>query len=151
MWSESMAINSVKRLIKALLYPWYEKRLLRKLDFTQTPHHIGIIVDGNRRWAKANTVATKSGHQAGANKISEFLSWCEDAQVKIVTVWLLSTDNFKRSQEELDELLKDNRKCCRRALFNWSLECSSSGCTETCCQIGWQSNLKNCRKIRVRL
>ena len=99
-----MAINSVKKLIKALLYPWYEKRLLRKLDFNQTPHHIGIIVDGNRRWAKANTVATKSGHQAGANKINEFLNWCEDAQVKIVTVWLLSTDNFKRSQEELDEL-----------------------------------------------
>ncbi len=71
MWLESMAINSVKKLIKALLYPWYEKRLLRKLDFSQTPHHIGIIVDGNRRWAKANTVATKSGHQAGANKISE--------------------------------------------------------------------------------
>lgn len=106
MWLESTVINSFKKLIKALLYPWYEKRLLKKLDFTQTPHHIGIIVDGNRRWAKANTVATKSGHQAGANKISEFLHWCEEAQVKIVTVWLLSTDNFKRSQEELDELLK---------------------------------------------
>lgn len=106
MWLESMAVNSIKKLIKALLYPWYEKRLISKLDFTQTPHHIGIIVDGNRRWAKANTVETKSGHQAGANKISEFLGWCEDAQVKIVTVWLLSTDNFKRSQEELDELLK---------------------------------------------
>jgi len=101
-----MAINSIKKLIKSLLYPWYEKRLLRKLDFTQTPHHIGIIVDGNRRWAKQNTVATKSGHQAGANKISEFLIWCEEAQVKIVTVWLLSTDNFKRSHEELEELLK---------------------------------------------
>ncbi|MFM2128008.1 MAG: hypothetical protein RIQ86_521 [Actinomycetota bacterium] len=101
-----MAINSIKKLIKSLLYPWYEKRLLSKLDFTQTPHHIGIIVDGNRRWAKQNTVATKSGHQAGANKISEFLIWCEEAQVKIVTVWLLSTDNFKRSHEELEELLK---------------------------------------------
>jgi short-chain Z-isoprenyl diphosphate synthase len=106
MWFESMAINSAKNLLKALIYPWYEKRLLRKLDFTQTPHHIGIIVDGNRRWAKANTVETKSGHQAGANKISEVLHWCEEAQVKIVTVWLLSTDNFKRGQSELDELLK---------------------------------------------
>ena len=109
MWLESMASNligSFKQLIKALLYPWYEKRLIRKLDLNQTPHHIGIIVDGNRRWAKANTVATKSGHEAGANKISEFLIWCEEAQVKIVTVWLLSTDNFKRSQAELDELLK---------------------------------------------
>ena len=109
MWLESMAINltnSAKQLVKALIYPWYEKRLIRKLDFSQTPHHIGIIVDGNRRWAKANTVATKSGHEAGANKIADFLIWCEEAQVKIVTIWLLSTDNFKRSQSELDELLK---------------------------------------------
>lgn len=101
-----MSLKPIKRVIKALLYPWYEKRLIHQLDFSQTPHHIGIIVDGNRRWAKANTVETKSGHQAGANKILEFLNWCEDAQVKIVTIWLLSTDNFKRSQEELEALLK---------------------------------------------
>ena len=101
-----MNLAPLKRAIKALIYPWYEKRLIQKLDFSQTPHHIGIIVDGNRRWAKANTVETKSGHQAGANKILEFLNWCESAQVKIVTIWLLSTDNFKRSQEELDSLLK---------------------------------------------
>ena len=96
----------IKRAIKAPLYPLYERRLLRKLDYSQTPHHIGIIVDGNRRWAKANTVQTSSGHQAGADKIVDFLNWCEAAQVKLVTIWLLSTDNFKRSQQELDELLK---------------------------------------------
>ncbi len=96
----------LKRTIKAPLYPLYERRLLRKLDYSQTPHHIGIIVDGNRRWAKANTVEASSGHQAGADKIVDFLNWCEAAQVKLVTIWLLSTDNFKRSQQELDELLK---------------------------------------------
>lgn len=96
----------IKRAIKAPLYPLYERRLLRKLDYSQTPHHIGIIVDGNRRWAKANTVEASSGHQAGADKIVDFLNWCEAAQVKLVTIWLLSTDNFKRSQPELDELLK---------------------------------------------
>ena len=96
----------IKRAIKAPLYPLYERRLLRKLDYSQTPHHIGIIVDGNRRWAKANTVEASSGHQAGADKIVDFLNWCEAAQVKLVTIWLLSTDNIKRSQQELDELLK---------------------------------------------
>ncbi|MFM8921663.1 MAG: isoprenyl transferase [Candidatus Nanopelagicaceae bacterium] len=101
-----MSSKLIKRAIKAPLYPLYERRLLRKLDFTQTPHHIGIIVDGNRRWAKENTVEASSGHQAGADKILEFLNWCEAAQVKLVTIWLLSTDNFKRSQQELDELLK---------------------------------------------
>lgn len=101
-----MNFNFLKRSIKGLIYPWYEQRLLRQLDFARTPHHIGIIVDGNRRWAKANTVQTSSGHQAGAEKILEFIDWCEAAEVKIVTIWLLSTDNFKRSHEELDELLK---------------------------------------------
>lgn len=99
-------LRFIKRAIKAIIYPWYEQRLLRKLDFSQTPHHIGIIVDGNRRWAKSKTLATESGHQAGADKILDFLNWCEAAQVKIVTIWLLSTDNFKRSKEELDALLK---------------------------------------------
>ena len=89
-----------------MIYPWYEQRLLHKLDFSKTPHHIGIIVDGNRRWAKEHTVEAKSGHQAGADKIVEFLNWCEAAEVKIVTIWLLSTDNFKRSHQELEELLK---------------------------------------------
>ena len=46
------------------------------------------------------------GHQAGANKIIEFLGWCEGAEVKVVTLWLLSTDNFKRSEEEIAGLLK---------------------------------------------
>ena len=101
-----MSSNLIKRAFKAPLYPLYERRLLRKLDFSQTPHHIGIIVDGNRRWAKENTVEASSGHQAGADKILEFLDWCEAAQVKLVTIWLLSTDNFKRSHQELDELLK---------------------------------------------
>ncbi|MGI9198991.1 MAG: isoprenyl transferase [Candidatus Nanopelagicaceae bacterium] len=101
-----MNFKFLKNAIKGLIYPWYEKRLLRKLDYSKTPHHIGIIVDGNRRWAKEKTIDTKIGHQAGADKILEFLKWCEVAEVKIVTIWLLSTDNFKRSAEELEELLK---------------------------------------------
>jgi short-chain Z-isoprenyl diphosphate synthase len=76
--------------------------------FFQDPHHVGVILDGNRRWAKSNpTNNDPHGHKAGASKIIDFLKrWCDDAQVKVVTSWLLSTDNFKRSQEEIDELLK---------------------------------------------
>ena len=101
----------IRKAIKALLYPIYEARLLRKLDFSQTPQHVGVILDGNRRWAKANPELTsgglaKHGHQAGADKILEFLDWCEAANVKVVTLWLLSTDNFKRSDEELEALRK---------------------------------------------
>jgi len=90
-----------------LLYPQYERRLLRQLDFTQTPHHVGLILDGNRRWAKAQTGAgAEAGHQAGADKIIELLDWCEQADVSIITLWLLSTDNLNRDPSELDALLR---------------------------------------------
>lgn len=99
--------NPVKRAAKALLYPLYERRLLRQLDFTQTPHHVGVILDGNRRWAKSNFGADPAeGHRAGAEKIIELLGWCEKADVTIITLWLLSTDNLKRDQGELESLLK---------------------------------------------
>ena len=98
---------AIRKLIKSLLYPLYEWRLVRSLDFSKTPHHVGVILDGNRRWAKANpNISDPNGHKAGASKIIEFLGWCEEADVRVVTLWLLSTDNFKRSAAEIDELLK---------------------------------------------
>ena len=97
----------IRRLIKAPLYPMYERRLVKGLDFSKTPHHVGVILDGNRRWAKANrNQGDPNGHKAGASKIIEFLGWCDDAEVRVVTLWLLSTDNFKRSAAEIEELLK---------------------------------------------
>ena len=109
-----MLLSSIRKLIKSALYPLYERRLVRALDFSQTPHHVGVILDGNRRWAKANQLDphdvgvsnSARGHRAGAEKIIEFLGWCEEADVRVVTLWLLSTDNFKRSEEELETLLK---------------------------------------------
>ena len=101
----------MKRWIKALLYPLYEQRLIRSLDLTKTPQHIGVILDGNRRWAKANPtadgdVSTSRGHRAGANKIVALLDWCEEVNVKVVTLWLLSNDNLKRPASELNPLLE---------------------------------------------
>jgi len=98
---------AIRKLIKSLLYPLYEWRLVRSLDFSKTPHHVGVILDGNRRWAKENpNLSDPNGHKAGASKIIEFLGWCDEADVRVVTLWLLSTDNFKRSAAEIDELLK---------------------------------------------
>ena len=101
---------ALRKAVKSILYPLYERRLVRALDFTQTPHHVGVILDGNRRWAKENPdekggTSAARGHRAGAAKIIEFLGWCEEAKVKVVTIWLLSSDNFKRSPQELEELL----------------------------------------------
>ncbi len=98
---------AIRKFIKSLLYPLYEWRLARALDFTKTPHHVGVILDGNRRWAKVNpNNSDPNGHKAGAHKIIEFLGWCEEAEVRVVTLWLLSTDNFKRSSDEIEELLR---------------------------------------------
>ncbi len=98
---------AIRKLIKSLLYPLYEWRLVRSLDFSKTPHHVGVILDGNRRWAKANpSKGDPNGHKAGASKIIEFLGWCDEAEVRVVTLWLLSTDNFKRSAAEIEELLQ---------------------------------------------
>lgn len=96
----------VKRLIKSIIYPLYEARLFRKLDRDAIPQHVGVILDGNRRWAKANLASSKSGHSAGARKIIDFLSWCEEAQIKVVTLWMLSTDNLTREKSELEPLLE---------------------------------------------
>lgn len=101
-----MSSQKIRSAVKSLLYPLYEKRIVRHLDFSQTPHHVGVILDGNRRWAAEQSAKTSTGHAAGAKKIIEFLGWCEEADVKVVTLWLLSTDNFKRTPEELNSLLE---------------------------------------------
>lgn len=87
------------------LYNCYERSLGRSLDPTKMPGHIGVMVDGNRRWAKQFNAPTSQGHQAGADKILEFLGWCKDLNIKVVTLYMLSTDNMNRSSEELDELM----------------------------------------------
>jgi len=98
---------AIRKFINPLIYPLYEWRIVRDLDFSKTPHHVGVILDGNRRWAKANpNQGDPNGHKAGASKIIEFLGWCDEADVRVVTLWLLSTDNFKRSGSEIQELLQ---------------------------------------------
>ncbi|WP_043845147.1 isoprenyl transferase [Crystallibacter crystallopoietes] len=83
----------------------YERRLQRSLADDRIPGHIGVVVDGNRRWAKLAGSPTNEGHQAGADKILEFLGWCDELGVKVVTLYMLSTDNMNRSTEELDQLM----------------------------------------------
>lgn len=94
----------LKSIVKSIIYPLYEARLFRKLDRQSTPKHVGVILDGNRRWAKANLASSKSGHSAGARKIIDFLTWCEEVDVKVVTLWMLSTENLTRDANELRQL-----------------------------------------------
>nr|WP_202460244.1 isoprenyl transferase [Streptomyces sp. SID1328] len=91
--------------LRGLLVRVYARRVEGHLDHASVPEHIGVIMDGNRRWAKAAGSSTVHGHRAGAEKIEEFLGWCDETDVKVVTLWLLSTDNFDRPQDELGPLL----------------------------------------------
>lgn len=93
--------------LRNLLYKRYERQLARTLrDEGKPPCHIGVILDGNRRWAKASGESPAHGHQRGADKISDVLGWSEEAGVQVVTLWMLSTDNLSRDEAELDALLE---------------------------------------------
>ncbi|ALM41444.1 Undecaprenyl pyrophosphate synthetase [Streptomyces sp. FR-008] len=91
--------------MRDLVYKLYARRVEGRLDHDQVPGHIGVILDGNRRWAKASGGTTAQGHRAGADKITEFLGWCAETKVRVVTLWMLSTDNFDRPESELTPLL----------------------------------------------
>ena len=91
--------------VSDLLYGAYERRLLRRLDHTRLPRHVGAIIDGNRRWAKGTRTDLESGYQAGAAKVDEFLEWCHELGVGTVTFWVLSTDNLQRSAAQLASIL----------------------------------------------
>jgi short-chain Z-isoprenyl diphosphate synthase len=91
--------------LRDLLYGAYERRLAAGLQKQSLPRHVGVMLDGNRRWAKEHGANTAQGHQAGADNISPFLGWCEDVGVEVVTLWLLSTDNLNRPAKELEPLL----------------------------------------------
>ena len=91
--------------LRDVLLGAYERRLAASLRQQKLPRHVGVMLDGNRRWAKANGANTAQGHQAGADNIKPLLGWCEEAGVQVVTLWLLSTDNLNRPAKELRPLL----------------------------------------------
>ena len=90
-----------------LLYRAYERSLVRRLAGAQLPQHVGVILDGNRRFAEERGLSSPSeGHLAGAQRIEPFLGWCAELEIPHVTLWLLSTDNLGRDQGEVVPLLR---------------------------------------------
>lgn len=68
------------------------------------PNHIAIILDGNRRWAKRNLIMKLDGHFRGADAVEKLLDWCEELNIKIITLYVLSSENLGRQDDELDYL-----------------------------------------------
>ena len=93
---------------RGLLYRLYERRLRRRLTPANLPQHVAMIIDGNRRWAKQlGFESAAHGHRAGAAKMREFLEWCDDLGISVVTLYLLSSDNLtQRPSDELADLIE---------------------------------------------
>jgi short-chain Z-isoprenyl diphosphate synthase len=93
---------------RGFLYGLYQNRLRRQLAAQPLPHHVAMIIDGNRRWAKLRELETTAhGYRAGAAKYREFLVWCDDLDISVATLYLLSTDNLTgRASHELDGLFE---------------------------------------------
>jgi short-chain Z-isoprenyl diphosphate synthase len=99
-------VVNVKDAVRRVLYPAYESRVVKSLPSDRIPKHVGVMLDGNRRWAKAVGAETAAGYQAGADNIRPMLGWCEEVGVEVVTLWLLSSDNLtNRPPEQMVGLL----------------------------------------------
>jgi short-chain Z-isoprenyl diphosphate synthase len=97
---------SLRRRVAKLVYGLYDKRLIQQAEGNR-PRHVGVMLDGNRRWARqAGFTDVSDGHREGARRIADLLGWCQEAGVQVVTLWLLSTDNVNRPESELGPLLE---------------------------------------------
>jgi tritrans,polycis-undecaprenyl-diphosphate synthase [geranylgeranyl-diphosphate specific] len=96
----------LKQAAYAAVYKHYEKRLQSQINSREIPDHVGLILDGNRRWAKDMGLSINDGHKYGFEKLKEVLKWCWELGIHTVTVYALSTENFNRSDQEMNELLR---------------------------------------------
>lgn len=88
------------------LYRLYEARLLRRLQRGPLPRHVGLILDGNRRYAHEAGLPGHEAYRRGADKVDEVIDWCEALGIPQVTVWVLSIENLTRASEDLQPLLE---------------------------------------------
>ncbi|MFQ5881807.1 MAG: polyprenyl diphosphate synthase [Candidatus Methylomirabilales bacterium] len=90
-----------------LLYRLYERRLLREVQRGPLPRHIGLILDGNRRYARELGLTDPlEGHRLGADKLERVMEWLEELEIRIITIYVLSTENLSRHHQELTRLLE---------------------------------------------
>ncbi len=88
------------------VYRLYERRLRAEIGRSDSPRHIGIILDGNRRWAANHGNVPNFGHLIGADTAENLLDWCREIGIRSVTIYGLSTENLSRSPAEVAEILR---------------------------------------------
>ncbi len=83
----------------------FKKKLKNEIDFEHLPTHIGVIMDGNGRWAKKRGLPRSAGHSVGAETLKKIVTECNNMGIKYITVYAFSTENWKRPKEEVDFLM----------------------------------------------
>src|SRR5438309_8287093 len=92
--------------MRSLLYYLYGRRLLRQVRGRSVPQHLGIILDGNRRYALERGVPDlREAYALGAERLDDVLEWCAEVGISAVSLWVFSTDNFRRSATEISGIL----------------------------------------------
>jgi short-chain Z-isoprenyl diphosphate synthase len=92
--------------MRSFLYYLYAQRLLRQIRGRRVPRHLGIILDGNRRYALERGVPDlRQAYALGAQKLDEVLEWCAEVRIPAVSLWVFSTDNFRRPATEISGIL----------------------------------------------
>lgn len=86
--------GEISKAISSTAYNTYEKRILKEVLSRPVPHHIAIIMDGNRRYAREFGLVIAEGHEKGREKLEELLNWCLEVGVKMLTVYAFSTENL---------------------------------------------------------
>lgn len=100
------------------VYKVYEKWLWHQVKDETAPEHIAIVLDGNRRWASKRLLNQWVGHEYGAEKARNLLEWCLEINVKSITLYAFSTENFQRSPQEVNEIMRIAEKKLREVLTN---------------------------------
>jgi len=88
------------------VYKVYERWLWSQVKNGLDLEHIAIILDGNRRWASGKALNPWFGHEKGAEKVEQLLDWCLKLDVKSITLYAFSTENFSRKEDEVEEIMR---------------------------------------------
>jgi tritrans,polycis-undecaprenyl-diphosphate synthase [geranylgeranyl-diphosphate specific] len=102
-------------------YKLYERWLWYQVRNSVKMEHIAIILDGNRRWASEKSLNPWFGHEKGADTVEQLLEWCQKLGVKSITLYAFSTENFRRSQQEIEEIMRISEERFRKLLADESI------------------------------
>lgn len=99
-----------------------KKQVVSEVSTRMVPQNLGIIMDGNGRWAKKRGLPRQAGHVTGAQVFRKITKYCEKCGVKYLTVYAFSTENWKRPQEEVDAIMNLLRQYLKESLADFQQE-----------------------------